>query len=89
LAEVLGNMFEKFGNQVDAFYEKVHTYVLNPKAITMDELYGGIDKLTLEWHDGLMATTIRHCVQVSYGYMTLCAGGLWLYDTACRWVMVI
>lgn len=64
LAQVLANMHDKFGTDADAFYEKVHTYVLNPKAITMDELYGGIDKLTLEWHDGLMATTIRHCVQV-------------------------
>ena len=58
-------MHEKFGVEADPFYEKVHTYVLNPKAITMDELYGGIDKLTLEWHDGLMATTVRVCVQVS------------------------
>jgi len=64
LAQVLDNMNEKFGSGADPFYEKVHTYVLNPKAITMDELYGGIDKLTLEWHDGLMATTVRICVQV-------------------------
>lgn len=58
-------MYTKFGNTADPFYEKVHTYVLNPKAITMDELYGGTDKLTLEWRDGLMATTVRICVQVS------------------------
>ena len=30
----------------------------------MEELYGGINKLTLEWSDGLMATTVRTCVQV-------------------------
>ncbi|CAH1788942.1 unnamed protein product [Owenia fusiformis] len=29
----------------------------------MDELYGGINKLTLEWSDGLMALTVRRCVQ--------------------------
>ena len=48
----------------DPFYQPTHTYVLNPKSITMDELYGGVNKLTLEWHDGLMALTVRHCVQV-------------------------
>ncbi|XP_060075174.1 dynein axonemal heavy chain 6-like [Ylistrum balloti] len=44
------------------FYQPVHTYVMNPKAITMEELYGGVNKLTLEWADGLMAITVRKCV---------------------------
>ena len=44
------------------FYQPCHYYVLNPKSITMEELYGGINKLTLEWSDGLMAITIRKCV---------------------------
>lgn len=46
------------------FYQPCHTHVLNPKSITMEELYGGINKLTLEWSDGLMAMTVRSCVQV-------------------------
>ena len=37
--------------------------MLNPKSITMEELYGGINKLTLEWHDGLMALTVRVAVK--------------------------
>ena len=45
-------------------FEAVHTYILNPKSITMEELYGGIDKLTMEWHDGLMGITVRNAVQV-------------------------
>ena len=30
----------------------------------MGELYGEINKLTMEWKDGLMAITVRVCVQV-------------------------
>ncbi|CAL1548304.1 unnamed protein product, partial [Lymnaea stagnalis] len=41
------------------FYQPVHVYVLNPKSITMDELYGGVDKLSMEWKDGLMGLTVR------------------------------
>nr|XP_006813236.1 PREDICTED: dynein heavy chain 6, axonemal [Saccoglossus kowalevskii] len=43
----------------DPYYLPVRTDVLNPKSITMGELYGEINKLTLEWQDGLMALTIR------------------------------
>ena len=31
----------------------------------MGELYGEVNKMTLEWQDGLMALTVRQCVQVS------------------------
>ena len=34
----------------------------------MEELYGGINKLTLEWHDGLMGITVRHTVQVGVSH---------------------
>ena len=29
----------------------------------MGELYGEVNKLTLEWKDGLMATIVRGCVK--------------------------
>ncbi|KAL5020432.1 hypothetical protein ScPMuIL_003324 [Solemya velum] len=61
LADTLQNLHA--AGEEDASYQPVHTFVLNPKSITMEELYGGINKLTLEWHDGLMALTVRHCVQ--------------------------
>ena len=34
------------------------------QAVRMGELYGEINKLTMEWKDGLMAITVRLCVQV-------------------------
>ncbi|KAG7222944.1 hypothetical protein INR49_015971 [Caranx melampygus] len=44
------------------FYQPVKTYVLNPKSVTMGELYGEVNNLTLEWRDGLMALSVRDAV---------------------------
>ncbi|XP_060043693.1 dynein axonemal heavy chain 6 [Erinaceus europaeus] len=60
LAETLGNL-RKLGIDYP-FYQPVKTYVLNPKSITMGELYGEVNNLTLEWKDGLMALSVRAAV---------------------------
>ena len=39
-------------------------YVINPKSITMGELYGETNPLTTEWKDGLMGITVRRCEKV-------------------------
>uniref|UniRef100_A0A670YGW4 Dynein heavy chain hydrolytic ATP-binding dynein motor region domain-containing protein n=1 Tax=Pseudonaja textilis TaxID=8673 RepID=A0A670YGW4_PSETE len=60
LADTLGAL-HKAGEDYH-FFQPVKTYVLNPKSITMGELYGEVNNLTLEWKDGLMALSVRAAV---------------------------
>ena len=50
-----------------AYYRAVRVEVLNPKSITMGELYGEVNLLTLEWRDGVLGRLVRGAVSVSRG----------------------
>lgn len=40
-------------------FEEVKTHILNPKSITMSQLYGGFDDTSGEWRDGLIGELFR------------------------------
>ena len=60
LAEAMTSLREK--GDPDERYQVVHTSPLNPKCISMGELYGEYNELTGEWSDGLASTIIRNAV---------------------------
>ena len=58
LADVMTS--ERVNNpKADRTFQKVTYEVLNPKAISMGELYGQVDLLTQEWTDGLASKIMR------------------------------
>ncbi|XP_071360020.1 dynein axonemal heavy chain 6 [Trachinotus anak] len=62
LADTLESLHCTGDKANNPFYQPVKTYVLNPKSVTMGELYGEVNTLTLEWRDGLMALSVRDAV---------------------------
>ncbi|XP_070710496.1 dynein axonemal heavy chain 6 [Pempheris klunzingeri] len=62
LADTLETLHRAGHSANNPFYQLVKTYVLNPKSVTMGELYGEVNTLTLEWRDGLMALSVRDAV---------------------------
>mmetsp|Transcript_44339 Transcript_44339/g.86753 ORF Transcript_44339/g.86753 Transcript_44339/m.86753 type:complete len:4144 (+) Transcript_44339:98-12529(+) len=47
----------------DERFQIVNSYVLNPKCVTMGELYGEINLMTQEWTDGLASTLMREAIK--------------------------
>ncbi len=50
LAFALNNLAAKFSTE----YKAVKQYILNPKALSMDQLYGSYDVGSREWTDGVL-----------------------------------
>lgn len=49
----------------NAYYRPVKIYTLNPKSVTMGELYGEVNLMTMEWRDGLLGMFVRTAVNVT------------------------
>eukprot|EP01038_Epipyxis_sp_PR26KG_P006339 gene6339-8727_t len=60
LAALMTNLREKGSSNPE--FQKVRFRILNPKCITMGELYGEFSPLTQEWHDGLASSIMREFV---------------------------
>jgi len=42
---------------------KGERYIIDPKAIIKDQLYGKMDKFTMEWQDGVFTCILRKILE--------------------------
>jgi dynein heavy chain len=47
------------------FFNSAKLHVLNPKSITMGEMYGDVNKITREWQDGVLSSCVRGLVKLT------------------------
>lgn len=47
-------------NQLGQGEKRVKYETINPKALTIEQLYGYFDSISHEWHNGVVANTFRY-----------------------------
>ena len=58
LCKVVAKVLGRLGREADGEENSVHRTIMNPKALTINQMYGFFDELN-EWNDGILATTYR------------------------------
>lgn len=48
-------------------------YTLNPKSVSLGELYGEVNLQSNEWRDGLISTIVRNACTVSTQFSANCS----------------
>lgn len=65
VAFILGKALSSLGKteyEADAWYRNVKISQLNPKAVTMGELYGEVNQFTNEWTEGVVSHLVKEAV---------------------------
>ena len=69
VAKILGEALYSLNKagEDDSWYKPVKIQSLNPKSVTMGELFGEVNKLTNEWTEGIVSNLVKEAVNALEG----------------------